>query len=349
MSPCVEDCAAHASDPRFARVDYALFLVRCFPDEAAELGVMSLEDRRIQAAVTQVESIHLGRGGDVWGENDEGGESGVRRREEGSAGSYHGGGAGVAHGEATGMRVGAERASRSAVGTPSGMAIGRHAPRGKDGFLRHSTDVTFVSLDGVPCSKIPSELRREPPLNIFHGRGMEKPARPLAMVPLHEQALRALRLKVKERVSIRNAGSGLYTLRKTLLTSFVDPPATLTAPMFERALISMNLNMTQEHVDALFLFFSDAGGEVHVDAFCHQVVHGDSNADYTGGAPPEYDIRKDGPFKLPEKHHLSTTDVTFVSLDGVPCKRIPPELSREPPLNVLNGEGSGATGVRGDR
>jgi hypothetical protein len=46
-----EDCVAAAADPRFARVDYALFLTRVFPDEAEELGVRSFEDRRIHAGL----------------------------------------------------------------------------------------------------------------------------------------------------------------------------------------------------------------------------------------------------------------------------------------------------------
>lgn len=311
-----EDCVAPSSDPRFARVDYALFLTRCFPDEAEELGVRSLEDRRIQAAMTQVEGMHLG-----------GGSSRVQWR-EGSAGDgtlveYAGGG-----GEEGG---GVGRASGDPAGSPSGMS--RH---GKDGFMRNSTDVTFVSMDGLPCKKIPTELSREPPLNIFHGRGMEKPARPLESVPLHEQALQALRLKLKQRVSIRNSGTGFYTLKKTLLTPFVDPPPALTLPMFRRALIAMNFNMTEAHAEALFSVHANADDEVRVDDFCRQVVQGASNAEYTGGAPPEYDVRKEGPFKTPERHHLNSTDVTFVSLDGVPCKRLPTELAHEPPLNVLD-------------
>ena len=33
----------------------------------------------------------------------------------------------------------------------------------------------------------------------------------------------------------------------------------------------------------LYRYTADANGEVHVDDFCHQVVHGESSADYTVG------------------------------------------------------------------
>ena len=333
-----EDCMAPASDPRFAKVDYSLFLTRCFPDEAEEIGVRSLEDRGIHEAMTSVESMHFGGGSGGGG----GGSRVQWRREHASDGGQHsmhqGSGSGSPGGRGGGGGgISSEVLYRDAAGSPSGM-MARYSPNGgKDSYNRNSTDVTFVSLDGKPCKKIPTELTREPPLNIFHGRGIEKPARPLEVIPLHEQALQALRLKVKQRVSIRNSGNGFYLLRKTLLAPFVDPPTTLNRRMFERALISMNFNMTKEHVDALFGYHADANDEVHVDDFCNQVVAENSNAEYTGGAPPEYDLKKEGPYRMPEQHHLNSTDVTFVSLDGVPCKRLPTELAREPPLNVLDG------------
>ena len=310
-----ENCMAGECDVRFPKVDYALFVARCFPDEAAELGVMTLEDRRAYEVTAQAETLHLGGEGQSRGTASE---------------------VGSLNGEGRVMTPGGTReVSFDAAGSPSGMNV--YSPTGKDTFLRQSTDVTFMSMDGMPCKKIPTEIAREPPLNIFHGRGMEKPARPIEVVPLHEQALRALRTKVKQRVSIRNSGSGFYTLKKTLLTSFVDPPAGLTKSQFERALISMNLNMTPEHVDALFDYYSDENSQVQLDVFCQHVCHGESNAEYTGGAPPEYDFRKEGPYKVPERQPIKSTDVTFMSMDGMPCKKIPTELAREPPVNIFNG------------
>jgi hypothetical protein len=45
----------------------------------------------------------------------------------------------------------------------------------KANYLRTGTDVTSVSLDGTPWKRLPSEMLREPPLNIFHGRGQGLP------------------------------------------------------------------------------------------------------------------------------------------------------------------------------
>jgi hypothetical protein len=90
--------------------------------------------------MTQVESMHLGGGGSSYS----GGGSRVQWREGVFAGEGSPGGGGVVGG-----------ASRDAAGSPSGME--RCTPSGKkEGFMRNSTDVTFVSMDGMPCKKIPT-------------------------------------------------------------------------------------------------------------------------------------------------------------------------------------------------
>jgi hypothetical protein len=83
-----------------------------------------------------------------------------------------------------------------------------------------------------------------------------------------------LRHKVQQRVQIKNTGDGFYTLKKNMLSSFVDQPARLTESMFERAMISMNFNMSAEHVHALFSFYSharyeaDEVGRYRVEVYC---------------------------------------------------------------------------------
>ena len=49
-------------------------------------------------------------------------------------------------------------------------------------------------------------------------------------------------------------------------------------------MISMNVNLRREHLAALFDYYAEADGRVAVDAFCHQVVHGESAEEYAGRA-----------------------------------------------------------------
>ena len=106
--------------------------------------------------------------------------------------------------------------------------------------------------------------------------------------------MEALRTKLRERHAgmARSTGFGARALRATLTSSF---PAREARPthfdfaQFRRAMASANFNARKEHHRALFEYYCDASGKLCVDAFCHQVVHGDSTAEFEGGAPARDD------------------------------------------------------------
>ena len=353
LREAAEDCAASASGldgKTSARVDYRLFLRRCFPAETDELGVLTSDDREEDAASAAATK-----------------DPGESERPDESDASHP---------------ADVDAADASFPADPEGVIAGvRHIGIAhetlyptrsgtREYFGRTTSDVTSKTLDGRPKHKIPEELAHEPPLNLFHGRGMENP-RPLTAVPPRERAMMAIRTKLRERLtSARSSGTGIRTLKKTILAPFAPPqPDRLGFPEFKRAMISMNVNLRREHLAALFDYYAEADGRIAVDAFCHQVVHGESAEEYAGGAPAfdgalplppprsrpqsadprgprfydaggwaRFDSDSDSDASEAEKHAhaLGETDVTKIGvLDGTPRRVLPPGRPRDPPLNVF--------------
>ena len=72
-----------------------------------------------------------------------------------------------------------------------------------------------MSLDGVPCKRLPTELAREPPLNVLNGgfkmeMGYDNDQfdASSSLSNAEESAMRVLREKIKQRVGIKNYGNG---------------------------------------------------------------------------------------------------------------------------------------------
>ena len=365
-----EDCRADApaSSAGFARIDYCHFLRMCFPSESQTLGVMSAEDRDASRARERVargyaecstDSADAGldtskddtfiREEDETTFDDASAENCDPRGESFAAAaddSLHGAIAGMRH-----LGVAHETTYPTRVG---------EAYR----FRKHHTDVTRRTLQGAPTRVVPEERSREPPLNLFRGVGIARRARPLVdrNAPAHEGAMEALRTKLRERHAgkARSTGFGARALRATLLSSF---PAREARPthfdfaQFRRAMASANVNARKEHHRALFEYYCDASGKLCVDAFCHQVVHGDSTAAFEGGAPARddafsrYEKKRDARFRNSEFDSDSSrdsspragrfgkhgSDITALAADGTPLRSLPPERAREKnaPLNVF--------------
>lgn len=365
-----EDCRADApaSSAGFARIDYCHFLRMCFPSESQTLGVMSAEDRDASRARERVargyaecstDSADAGldtskddtfiREEDETTFDDASAENCDPRGESFAAAaddSLHGAIAGMRH-----LGVAHETTYPTRVG---------EAYR----FRKHHTDVTRRTLQGAPTRVVPEERSREPPLNLFRGVGIARRARPLVdrNAPAHEGAMEALRTKLRERHAgkARSTGFGARALRATLLSSF---PAREARPthfdfaQFRRAMASANVNARKEHHRALFEYYCDASGKLCVDAFCHQVVHGDSTAAFEGGAPARddaflrYEKKRDARFRNSESDSDSSrdsspragrfgkhgSDITALAADGTPLRSLPPERAREKnaPLNVF--------------
>ena len=359
-----EDCRADApaSSAGFARIDYCHFLRMCFPSESQTLGVMSAEDRDASRARERVTRGYAERStdsadagldtsiddtfireedettfDDASFENfDPRGESFAAAADD----SLHGAIAGMRH-----LGVAHEATYPTRVG---------EAYR----FRKQKTDVTRRTLQGAPTRVVPEERSREPPLNLFRGVGIARRARPLVdrNAPAHEGAMEALRTKLRERHAgkARSTGFGARALRATLTSSF---PAREARPthfdfaQFRRAMASANVNARKEHHRALFEYYCDANGKLCVDAFCHQVVHGDSTAEFEGGAPARDDetnrnrnafsdsdsdsSRDSSPGAKRFGKHCS--DITALAADGTPYRSLPPERAREKnaPLNVF--------------
>ena len=355
-----EDCAASVSGPdgKFARVDYCLFLRRCFPAETEELGLLTSDDRdafegdAASAAATKAASTPPADRG--------AGDDDVAIAASSPADPLGRSLSPGAEGVIAGVRnIGI--AHETIYPTRSGT---------REYFGKTTSDVTSKTLEGRPKHKIPEELAHEPPLNLFHGRGMENP-RPLTAVPHRERAMMAIRTKLRERLtSARSSGTGIRTLKKTILAPFAPPhPDRLGFPEFKRAMISMNVNLRREHLAALFEYYAETDGRVPVDAFCHQVVHGESAEEYAGGAPAfdgalplppprsrprsadprgprspdaggwarcDSDSDSDASAAERRAHALGGTDITKIGvLDGTPRRVLPPGRPRDPPLNVF--------------
>ena len=293
-----EDCRADApaTSAGFARIDYCHFLRRCFPSESRSLGVVSAEDRAARAH-RRVTRWHA--------DGDYGADAGldaslddtfIRKEDETTfddaavenldlravaatadepfrgtvAGIYH---RGVAHESTYPTRVG-------------------EAYR----FRKHHSDVTRRTLEGEPMRFGPEGRAREPPLNLFRGAGIAQRARPLMdrNAPAHESAMEALRTKLHERHAgrARSTGFSARALRATFLSSFAvreARPTHFDFAQFRRAMASANVNARKKHLRALFEYYRDANGLLDINAFCHQVVHGDSTAAFEGGAPARDD------------------------------------------------------------
>jgi hypothetical protein len=186
--------------------------------------------------------------------------------------------------------------------------------------------------------------------------------------------MEALRTKLRERHAgmARSVGFGARALRATLTSSF---PAREARPthfdfaQFRRAMASANVNARKEHHRALFEYYCDANGKLCVDAFCHQVVHGDSTAEFEGGAPARDDEtnRNGAPFSDSDSDSSRDSspgakrfgkhgsDITALAADGTPYRSLPPERAREKnaPLNVFahdarGGDDDDADGAAGD-
>ena len=142
-------------------MDYRLFLRRCFPAETDELGVLTSDDREGDAA-SAAATKDPGRANAPTNRDVDAADASFSADPEGViAGVRH---IGIAH--------------ETLYPTRSGT---------REYFGRTTSDVTSKTLDGRPKHKIPEELAHEPPLNLFHGRGMENP-RPLTAVPPRERA-----------------------------------------------------------------------------------------------------------------------------------------------------------------
>lgn len=276
-----------------ARVDYYRFLSRCFPAEVEALG--------LRVANEPTEGMILNSSGNA-GRTEAGFSRAETNRnplnsaaaepQGGSSSSYAGSDDGWptrlspgmdVHGTIAGVRnLGMAHEvlypTRAVVDSPSSSRANRT-------FGKRMTDVTTKTfLRGQPKHKIPEEFAHEPPLCLFHGK--TAPRSTLDAAP-HERAMGYLRTKLRERLtSARSSGTGIRALKRTLLAAFPKPqPSRLDLIAFKRAMVSMNVNLRREQVVALFHYYSDAEGFVPVDAFCHQVVHGESAEEYAGGAP----------------------------------------------------------------
>ena len=364
-----EDCRADApaSSAGFARIDYCHFLRMCFPSESQTLGVMSAEDRdasrareRVARGYAECSTDSADAGLDTSKDDTFIREEDETTFDDASAENFDPRGESFAavaddslHGAIAGMRhlgVAHETTYPTRVG---------EAYR----FRKHHTDVTRRTLQGAPTRVVPEERSREPPLNLFRGVGIARRARPLVdrNAPAHEGAMEALRTKLRERHAgkARSTGFGARALRATLLSSF---PAREARPthfdfaQFRRAMASANVNARKEHHRALFEYYCDASGKLCVDAFCHQVVHGDSTAAFEGGAPARDDAfspekKRDAHFRNSEFDSDSSrdsspragrfgkhgSDITALAADGTPLRSLPPERAREKnaPLNVF--------------
>ena len=360
-----EDCRADApaSSAGFARIDYCHFLRRCFPSESRALGVTSAEDRAAPRARQRVTrpyadgdcstdaGLDTSRDDTFIREEDEttfddaAAENLDPRAVAGAADdSLHGAIAGMRH-----LGVAHESTYPTRVG---------EAYR----FRKHRSDVTRRTLQGAPARVVPEERAREPPLNLFRGAGIARRARPLVdrNAPAHEGAMEALRVKLRERHAgmARSTGFGARALRATLLSSFPARearPTHLDFAQFRRAMASANVNARKEHHRALFEYYCDASGLLCVDAFCHQVVHGDSTAAFEGGAPARDDAgvasregnKRDAalsdsdsdasPSRTAKRFGRRGSDITALAADGTPLRALPPERAREKnaPLNVF--------------
>ena len=367
-----EDCRADApaTSAGFARIDYCHFLRRCFPSESRSLGVMSAEDRAARAH-RRVTRWHA--------DGDYGADAGldaslddtfIRKEDETTfddaavenldlrtvaatadepfrgtvAGIYH---RGVAHESTYPTRVG-------------------EAYR----FRKHHSDVTRRTLEGEPMRFGPEGRAREPPLNLFRGAGIAQRARPLMdrNAPAHESAMEALRTKLHERHAgrARSTGFSARALRATFLSSFAvreARPTHFDFAQFRRAMASANVNARKKHLRALFEYYRDANGLLDINAFCHQVVHGDSTATFEGGAPARDDAffssregnernaalsdsdsdsdasREASPFRA-KRFGRHGSDITALAADGTPRRARPPERAREQhaPLNVFGSD-----------
>ena len=365
-----EDCRADApaTSAGFARIDYCHFLRACFPSESRALGVMSAEDRaasRIQRGVTArfTESdgstdagLDTSRDDTFIREEDETTfDDATRVSENFDPRAFPGAADDSLHGAIAGMRhLGV--AHESTYPTRVGEAYR---------FRKHRSDVTRRTLQGAPARVVPEERAREPPLNLFRGAGVARRARPLVdrNAPAHEGAMEALRVKLRERHAgmARSTGFGARALRATLLSSFPARearPTHLDFAQFRRAMASANVNARKEHHRALFEYYCDANGKLCVDAFCHQVVHGDSTAEFEGGAPARDDETNRNRNAFSDSDSDSSrdsspgakrfgkhgSDITALASDGTPLRSLPPERAREKnaPLNVFAHEVSGA-------
>lgn len=365
-----EDCRADApaSSAGFARIDYCHFLRMCFPSESQTLGVMSAEDRdasrareRVARGYAECSTDSADAGLDTSKDDTFIREEDETTFDDASAENFDPRGESFAavaddslHGAIAGMRhlgVAHETTYPTRVG---------EAYR----FRKHHTDVTRRTLQGAPTRVVPEERSREPPLNLFRGVGIARRARPLVdrNAPAHEGAMEALRTKLRERHAgkARSTGFGARALRATLLSSF---PAREARPthfdfaQFRRAMASANVNARKEHHRALFEYYCDASGKLCVDAFCHQVVHGDSTAAFEGGAPARDDAfspekKRDARFRNSFEFDSDSSrdsspragrfgkhgsDITALAADGTPLRSLPPERAREKnaPLNVF--------------
>jgi hypothetical protein len=373
-----EDCRADApaSSAGFARIDYCHFLRMCFPSESQTLGVMSAEDRDASRARERVTRGYAERSTDSAdaGLDTSKDDTFIREEDEttfddASFENFDPRGESFAaaaddslHGAIAGMRhlgVAHEATYPTRVG---------EAYR----FRKQKTDVTRRTLQGAPTRVVPEERSREPPLNLFRGVGIARRARPLVdrNAPAHEGAMEALRTKLRERHAgkARSTGFGARALRATLLSSFPareEKPTHFDFAQFRRAMASANVNARKEHHRALFEYYCDASGKLCVDAFCHQVVHGDSTAAFEGGAPARdphafsHEKKRDARFRNSEFDSDSSdsdsspragrfgkhgSDITALASDGTPLRSLPPERAREKnaPLNVFAHEVSGA-------
>ena len=374
-----EDCRADApaTSAGFARIDYCHFLRACFPSESRALGVMSAEDRaasRIQRGVTARfteldgstdAGLDTSRDDTFIREEDETTfDDATRISENVDPRAFSGAADDSLHGAIAGMRhlgVAHEATYPTRVG---------EAYR----FGKHHSDVTRRTLQGAPTRVVPEERAREPPLNLFRGVGIARRARPLVdrNAPAHEGAMEALRTKLRERHAgmARSTGFGARALRATLTSSF---PAREARPthfdfaQFRRAMASANVNARKEHHRALFEYYCDASGKLCVDAFCHQVVHGDSTAEFEGGAPARDDETNRNAFSDSDSDSSRDSspgakrfgkhgsDITALAADGTPYRSMPPERAREKnaPLNVFahdarGGDDDDADGAAGD-